>query len=38
MSIDLPRKPVSFEKISALKNEYGLGASIDRIISALGWA
>ncbi len=37
MKIDLPSKPNSFEKIIALKEEYGLGASIDRIISALGW-
>ena len=37
MSIDLPAKPASFEKITALKDEFGLGASIDRIISALGW-
>jgi len=37
MKIDLPSKPNSFEKIIALKDEYGLGASIDRIISALGW-
>ena len=36
MKIDLPSKPNSFEKIIALKDEYGLGASIDRIISALG--
>ena len=37
MRIDLPTKPASFEKITALKVEFGLGASIDRIISALGW-
>jgi 5'-3' exonuclease len=37
MKIDLPSKPNSFEKIIALKDEYGLGASIDRIMSALGW-
>ena len=37
MRIDLPSKPISFEKIIALKDEYGLGASIDRIISALSW-
>lgn len=37
MRIDLPSKPNSFEKILALKDEYGLGASLDRIISALGW-
>ena len=37
MTIDLPTKPASIEKILALKDEFGLGASIDRIISALGW-
>ena len=37
MNIDLPTKPASFEKITALKDEFGLGTSIDRIISALGW-
>jgi 5'-3' exonuclease len=37
LKIDLPSKPNSFEKIIALKDEYGLGASIDRIMSALGW-
>jgi len=37
MTIDLPTKPASLEKIMALKDEYGLGASIDRMISALGW-
>ncbi|NDI08955.1 MAG: 5'-3' exonuclease [Actinobacteria bacterium] len=37
MTIDLPTKPASLEKIMALKDEFGLGASIDRMISALGW-
>ena len=37
MTIDLPTKPASLEKIMTLKDEFGLGASIDRIISALGW-
>jgi 5'-3' exonuclease len=37
MNIDLPTKPVSYDKISALKDEFGLGASIDRIMAALGW-
>ena len=37
MSIDLPGKPKSMEKIAALKEEHGLGPSIDRIVSALGW-
>ena len=37
MSIELPTKPKSMEKINLLKEEYGLGTSIDRIVSALGW-
>jgi 5'-3' exonuclease len=37
MKVDLPSKPASLEKIYALKEEFGLGASIDRIMSALGW-
>ncbi len=37
MSIDLPTKPKSMAKINSLKEEYGLGTSIDRIVSALGW-
>ena len=37
MSIDLPTKPKSMDKLNSLKEEYGLGTSIDRIVSALGW-
>jgi 5'-3' exonuclease len=37
MQIMIPKQPKSMKKIEDLKNEYGLGASIDRIISALGW-
>ena len=37
MSIELPTKPKSMEKINLLKEEYGLGTSLDRIVSALGW-
>ena len=37
MDIALPKKPKSLAKIVKLKEEYGLGASIDRIISALNW-
>ena len=37
MSIDLPTKPQSMDKLNSLKEEYGLGTSIDRIVSALGW-
>ena len=37
MDIAMPKKPKSLEKIEKLKVEYGLGASIDRIMSALNW-
>ena len=37
MNILLPSKPQSMKKIRDLQQEFGLGASIDRIISALGW-
>jgi len=38
MQISMPLKPKSMKKIGELKEEYGLGASIDRIVSALGWS
>ena len=37
MEIAIPKKPKSLEKIEKLKEEFGLGASIDRIMSALNW-
>ena len=37
MEISMPIKPKSLEKIIKLKDEFGLGASIDRIMSALNW-
>ena len=37
MHIDLPKKPKSMKKIRDLQEEFGLGASIERIINALGW-
>jgi len=37
MEITMPKKPRSLEKIEKLKEEFGLGASIDRIMSALNW-
>ena len=37
MEISMPKKPKSIEKIIKLKDEFGLGASIDRIMSALNW-
>lgn len=37
MEITMPKKPKSLEKIERLKEDFGLGASIDRIMSALNW-
>jgi 5'-3' exonuclease len=37
MEIAMPSKPADLSGIYAIKDEYGLGASVDRLISALGW-
>ena len=37
MSIDMPKRPNSMEAIWQFKEEYGLGSSIDRMVSALNW-
>ncbi len=37
MNIEMPKKPADLSKIYQMKEEYGLGASVDRLISALGW-
>jgi 5'-3' exonuclease len=37
MDIKLPTKPADLSQIYQMKEEYGLGASVDRLISALGW-
>jgi hypothetical protein len=37
MNIDLPKKPNSLTNIKELQFEYGLGSSVDRLISALRW-
>jgi len=37
MKIDMPTKPSDLSDIYAMKEEYGLGASVDRLISALQW-
>jgi 5'-3' exonuclease len=37
MNIDLPKKSNSLTKIKELQSEYGLGSSVDRLISALRW-
>jgi hypothetical protein len=37
MKIDMPSKPADLSQIYQMKDEYGLGASVDRLIAALGW-
>jgi 5'-3' exonuclease len=37
LDIAMPKTPKDLSKIYQLKEEYGLGASVDRLISALGW-
>ena len=37
MKIDLPNKPLDTQKIQDIKEEFGLGTSVDRITNALGW-
>ena len=37
MEIAMPKKPNDLFEIYAIKDEYGLGASVDRLIAALQW-
>jgi 5'-3' exonuclease len=37
MEIAMPTKPNDLSEIYAIKDEYGLGASVDRLIAALQW-
>ena len=37
MSISIPIRPENMEKIWQFKEDYGLGSSVDRMISALKW-
>jgi len=37
MSIQIPKRPSDMSKIWQYKEDYGLGASIDRMIAALNW-
>lgn len=37
IDLSLPKKPSDLSQIYALQKQYGLGASIDRMIAALGW-
>jgi hypothetical protein len=37
LEITLPQAPADLSKIYQLKDQYALGASVDRLISALQW-
>jgi 5'-3' exonuclease len=37
MNLNLPSKPANLSNIYAMKEEFGLGASVDRLIAALNW-
>jgi 5'-3' exonuclease len=37
MDLSIPKKPSDLSQIYQMKDEYGLGASVDRLIAALGW-
>lgn len=37
MDISMPKRPNDLSGIYAMKEQYGLGASVDRLISSLGW-
>jgi 5'-3' exonuclease len=37
VDLSMPKAPTDLSKLYQIKGQYGLGASIDRLISALGW-
>jgi 5'-3' exonuclease len=37
IDLSMPKAPADLSKLYQIKDQYGLGASIDRLISALGW-
>jgi 5'-3' exonuclease len=37
LDISLPKRPASLDEIYQYQKDYGLGASVDRLISALNW-
>lgn len=37
MKIHIPSEPLDSKKVQHIKDEYGLGTSVDRIMNALGW-
>jgi 5'-3' exonuclease len=37
LKIDLPKRPNNLDEIYQYQKDYGLGASVDRLIAALNW-
>jgi 5'-3' exonuclease len=37
VNLSMPKAPADLSKLYQIKDQYGLGASIDRLIAALGW-
>ena len=37
IDLSMPKAPADLSKLYQIKDQYGLGASIDRLIAALGW-
>ena len=37
VNLSIPKAPADLSKLYQIKDQYGLGASIDRLIAALGW-
>ena len=37
VDLSMPKAPTDLSKLYQMKDQYGLGASIDRLIAALGW-
>jgi 5'-3' exonuclease len=37
VDLSMPKAPADLSKLYQIKDQYGLGASIDRLIAALGW-
>ena len=37
LDINMPKKPANLDEIYQYQKDYGLGASVDRLIAALGW-
>jgi len=37
LKLEMPEKPADLSDIYSMKEEYGLGASVDRLIAALNW-